>query len=241
MGPSLRTDLTRIPLKIWITLTGPCDPETGFIINVSEISRIFKEALAKEPVILHDSRAILDWAKGIVDNLLTGKLVKLELELNEKVSLTLAPEDINMIQLTTKYELAASHRLWNSKWNREENVRHYGKCSNPAGHGHNYILEVTFRGKPNPQTGQITDLEQLDQIVKERILNRFDHKNLNEDTEEFQTLIPTVENMAKVFWELLIGRFDDAQLYSVRLWETPKTYADYFGPAAGPLRLSENV
>ena len=134
-----------------------------------------------------------------------------------------------MIQVTTKYELAASHRLWNSKWDIDKNLKVFGKCSNPAGHGHNYLLELTLSGQPDAETGQIVDIEEVDDVVREHIIEPFDHKNLNEDTEEFAEVIPTVENIAKVFWDKLLGKFSNAILSRVKIWETPKTYAEYFG------------
>ena len=140
-----------------------------------------------------------------------------------------------------KYELAASHRLWKADWDAKRNFEVYGKCSNRRGHGHNYLLEVTLRGKPDRRTGQVADMEEVDRVVRENVIERFDHKNLNEDTEEFADLIPTVENMAKVFWELLLGKFSRGELARVAVWETEKTYAEYFGQGAGPLRSSESV
>ena len=146
-----------------------------------------------------------------------------------------------MIQITTKYELAASHRLHSADWSAEQNEVAFGKCSNPAGHGHNYLLEVTLRGHPDRASGEVTDLEEFRRLVQSEIIDRFDHKNLNEDCEEFAELMPTVENMAKVFWDRLIYRFVNVELYRVAVWETPTTYAEYFGPGAGPLRWSSRV
>ncbi len=78
-------------------------------------------------------------------------------------------------------------------------------------------------------------------MVNKEVIERFDHKNLNEDTAEFAELIPTVENMAKVFWDILLGKFGEAELARVAVWETDKTYAEYFGPEVGPLRYSDSV
>jgi len=146
-----------------------------------------------------------------------------------------------MIQVSRKYKIASSHRLYNPDWDEIRNTEVYGKCSNLKGHGHNYLLEVTLRGKPDRKTGELTNLDQVDKVVREQIIDRFDHKNLNEDTSEFKELIPTVENMVKVFWELMTGRFGKAELVRVAVWETEKTYAEYFGPIAGELRYSDSV
>jgi 6-pyruvoyltetrahydropterin/6-carboxytetrahydropterin synthase len=242
MGSGEGADLRRIPLKLWITLAGGCDPESGFIVNVTEISRVFRQVLAENEVKQQSVPGILRWARGVVESkLLNCKLLRLGVDLNERESVTQGIEDSDMIQVTIKYELAASHRLWNDKWSQQENQDCYGKCGNEAGHGHNYLLEVTLRGKVDAQSGQVMSAEKVDRIVKERVLDRFDHKNLNQDTPEFGRVIPTVENMSKVFWELLIGRFGEAELYRVRLWETGNTYADYFGPGAGPLRYGDTI
>ena len=146
-----------------------------------------------------------------------------------------------MMAVTKRYEIAASHTLKRDDWDRQRNIEAFGKCANPTGHGHNYMVEITVSGELDEQTGMIGDYGLIDRTVMEWIIDRFDHKNLNTDTAEFAELNPTVENMAKVFWELLYGRFGDAQLRRVRVWETTKTYADYYGEDAGNLRDIESV
>lgn len=145
-----------------------------------------------------------------------------------------------MIEITTKYELAAAHRLWNPNWPAERNFEVFGPCANPGGHGHNYTLEVTLRQPTGPEGAPLADPDAAGRLIRAEILERFDHQNLSQ-LEEFRALVPTVENMAKVFWDRLAGRFGPAQLARIRVWETPRTYADYFGPGAGPLRFSETV
>jgi len=100
-----------------------------------------------------------------------------------------------MVYLTRRYRFSAGHRLHNDALNAEENRRVYGKCNNPNGHGHNYLLEVTVRGAIDPATGMIFDLVALDGIVAERVLDKFDHKNLNLDMDNFRTQVPTTENV----------------------------------------------
>src|SRR6201747_3077842 len=94
----------------------------------------------------------------------------------------------------------AAHRLFNPQWNDAKNDAVFGKCNNPNFHGHNYELIVTLTGEPDPTTGYVFDLKQLSDIVKENVLNHFDHKNLNLDTPYFKTLNPTAENIAVVIW-----------------------------------------
>ena len=100
-----------------------------------------------------------------------------------------------MVYLTRRYRFCAGHRLHNNAFSAEENRRVYGKCNNPNGHGHNYLMEVTVAGAIDPATGMVFDLAALDGIVAERVLEKFDHKNLNLDMENFRTQIPTTENL----------------------------------------------
>lgn len=139
----------------------------------------------------------------------------------------------NMVSLTQSYEFSASHRLYNPDFTDEENARVFGKCANPNGHGHNYVIEVTVRGPVNPELGTVVDLAEMSRAIREQVLNRFDHKYLNTDCIEFRSLNPTVENIATVIWQLLVGEFGHAELSVVRVWETPKTFAEYSGVGVG--------
>ena len=154
------------------------------------------------------------------------------MDINESLSIGWLSLNPDMIQVTRKYEIAASHQLLNPDWDEAKNLRVFGKCYNPQGHGHNYTLELTLEGQPDSETGQIADLDTVDRIVDEQIIERFDHKHLNKQTQEFAKVNPTVENMTKVFWKLLEGRFDKAKLAKIGLWETPRTYAEYSGPVS---------
>ncbi|MBN2211644.1 MAG: 6-carboxytetrahydropterin synthase, partial [Sedimentisphaerales bacterium] len=160
---------------------------------------------------------------------------------SDMVSVSLINGAKPMVHITTKYEIAASHRLFNAEWDDNRNNETFGKCAHPTGHGHNYVLEVTVAGEPQVDTVSVATVESINAIVQQQIIDRFDHKNLNADCKDFRDLIPTVENMARVFWDLLVGRFGPAQLARIAIWETPHTYAEYFGPAAGPLRYGEFV
>ena len=131
-----------------------------------------------------------------------------------------------MVYLTRRYRFSAGHRLHNDAFSAEENLRIYGKCNNPNGHGHNYLLEVTVAGKIDPATGMVFDLMALDGIVAERVLEKLDHKNLNLDMENFRTQVPTTENVCVEIYNLLrdpieeAGADRDLQLGRVRLEET---------------------
>lgn len=121
----------------------------------------------------------------------------------------------------------AAHRLNNPAWDDATNFKVFGKCSNPHYHGHNYELEVKVTGEPVAETGFVMDMKVLSDIIKEEVVERFDHKNLNLDTAEFKTLNPTAENIAIVIYNLLRPRIDEKNDIQVRLYETPRNFVEY--------------
>jgi 6-pyruvoyltetrahydropterin/6-carboxytetrahydropterin synthase len=134
-----------------------------------------------------------------------------------------------VIAVGRRYEFAAAHVLRQPSWSDAENRRVYGKCANPNGHGHNYGLEVTITGPVSPDTGQIIEPERLDEIVRRRVLERFDQRMLNEDT-LFQGVVPTAENIATVVHGQLAGAFTGrtgVRLLRVRVVETRRNHFDY--------------
>jgi 6-pyruvoyltetrahydropterin/6-carboxytetrahydropterin synthase len=129
--------------------------------------------------------------------------------------------------VTRKANFNAAHRLFNPLWSNDKNDEIFGLCNNPNYHGHNYTLEVKAIGDINPETGYVLDLKILKDIIEEEIIERFDHKNLNLDTEEFKNLNPTAENIAVVIYNLIRKRLDEKfQLY-IRLYETDRNFIDY--------------
>jgi 6-pyruvoyltetrahydropterin/6-carboxytetrahydropterin synthase len=121
----------------------------------------------------------------------------------------------------------AAHRLNNPDWDETTNKRVFGKCNLPHFHGHNYELIVKVIGEPDPQTGFVMDMKVLSDIIIDKVVNRFDHKNLNLDTIEFRHLNPTAENIAIVIHDLLRPEIDDALELKVILYETPRNYVEY--------------
>lgn len=121
----------------------------------------------------------------------------------------------------------AAHRLYNPNWSDEKNQEVFGLCNNPNYHGHNYELEVKVSGEVDPVTGYLIDLKVLKDIIKAQIERRFDHKNLNLDTEEFKNLNPTAENICYVIWQILREHLDERYDIGVRLYETPRNYVEY--------------
>jgi 6-pyruvoyltetrahydropterin/6-carboxytetrahydropterin synthase len=126
-----------------------------------------------------------------------------------------------------KAHFNAAHRLYNPSWSDEKNQEVFGLCNNPNYHGHNYELEVKVSGEVDPETGYLIDLKILKELIKEEVEDRFDHKNLNLDTEEFRELNPTAENICYVIWQKLRKRLDKKYDLSVRLYETPRNYVEY--------------
>jgi len=130
------------------------------------------------------------------------------------------------ISLTRRYNFAASHRLHSPNLSAEENRRMYGKCNNPYGHGHNYIVEVTVTGPVDRATGMITNLGELDPFVQREVIEPFDHKYLNEEIPEFQAVVPTTENVCREIYRRL-KKYPSAQLERVRIEETLKNSFEY--------------
>ncbi len=121
----------------------------------------------------------------------------------------------------------AAHRLYREEWSDEKNRTTFGKCSLPHFHGHNYELEIKVVGDIDPITGFVMDLKKLSDLVNEKVLERFDHKNLNIDTEEFKNLNPTAENIAVVIYDLLRPHIEPAFELFIRLFETPRNFVEY--------------
>ena len=132
------------------------------------------------------------------------------------------------IELGRRYHFAASHRLHSPHLTEEENWRVFGKCNNPYGHGHNYVLEVSLSGKVDPATGMIANLADLDSFVEREVIEPFDHKSLNEDVAAFRENVPTTENICKEIFGRL-KHFSRAKLERVRVEETGNNTFEYAG------------
>ena len=129
-----------------------------------------------------------------------------------------------MIAVTRRYGFPAAHVLANPSFSAEENDRIYGKCANPAGHGHNYVVEVTIKMPTDKDSFHTGDFEKK---VDNELIKIIDHKNLNVDVEQFSKAIPTVENIAGFAWNRLVDKFGPLTLHCVTVWETDKTYCSY--------------
>ena len=134
------------------------------------------------------------------------------------------------VYITRQVHFNAAHRLHNPSRSRIWNERTYGPCANPNGHGHNYVLEVTVRGRPDPRTGYVLDLGELKRILERAVVGPCDHRNLNKDVGFLRGTIPTAENLVVAFWHRIAPRIKAGELHCVRLYETPRNFAEYRGP-----------
>ena len=139
-----------------------------------------------------------------------------------------------MIFLTRRATFSASHYYWNEAWTAEKNQQVFGRCANRNGHGHNYTLEVTVAGEPDPVTGFVVDLKWLKDVMEREVLSAYDHRHLNLETPEFKNANPTTENIAIAAWNRLepaVNNGGGARLSRIRVYETPEIFAEYRGEA----------
>jgi 6-pyruvoyltetrahydropterin/6-carboxytetrahydropterin synthase len=134
-----------------------------------------------------------------------------------------------MVYVTRKASFSASHRLFNPSWSDARNQEVFGKCNNPRGHGHNYDLEVTVAGVPPAATGMVIDLKKLADIIEVEVIDRVDHKHLNDDVDFMRGLIPTAENIAMQFWKILQPKIKEGRLISIKLYESANNFVEYRG------------
>ena len=139
-----------------------------------------------------------------------------------------------MIYVSRQEHFNAAHKLYNPKWSVEKNIEVFGPCANENWHGHNFDLIVTVRGEPDPETGFVVDLKKLSQLIKESVIEEFDHKNLNLDVPLMKGKMASTEILTQEIWQLLVNRISEitsyGRLYSIKLYETPRNFVEYFGP-----------
>jgi 6-pyruvoyltetrahydropterin/6-carboxytetrahydropterin synthase len=131
------------------------------------------------------------------------------------------------VKVSRKEHFNAAHRLFNEAWSDEKNEKVFGKCSNPNFHGHNYEVIVSVIGEPHPETGYVFDMKELSDLIKENVLLKFDHRNLNLDTEYFKALNPTAENIAVTIWRILRQKIDPTLELKITLYETERNFVEY--------------
>ncbi|MGB0136328.1 MAG: 6-pyruvoyl trahydropterin synthase family protein [Flavobacteriales bacterium] len=135
------------------------------------------------------------------------------------------------VYVTRRERFNAAHKLWNDHWSEEKNFEMFGKCANPNWHGHNYELFVTVKGAPNPDTGYCMDLKVLSDILKEYVIEKLDHKNLNMDVDFMKNVRTSTENLIIAIWEEIEGPINatGCTLHGLKLYETENNMAEYFG------------
>ncbi|MBL1213055.1 MAG: 6-carboxytetrahydropterin synthase [Ignavibacteriae bacterium] len=131
--------------------------------------------------------------------------------------------------VTRREVFSAAHRLHSNDYSDAENAEIFGKCNNPNGHGHNYVLEVVVKGEIIKETGYVIDLKILKNIIREHVIKKVDHKHLNHDVDFLHGINPTAENIALGIWEQLVNKIPNGELHSVKLYETENNYVEYKG------------
>lgn len=135
----------------------------------------------------------------------------------------------NRVAIIRREHFNAAHRLHNPDWDDETNREIFGKCNNPNFHGHNYEIEVKVTGEVNPKTGFVMNVSELKSIIREKVTDRYDHKNLNLDVDDFKNLIPTAENIARKIYQNIVIELPDNLDLKIKVYETPRNIAEYPG------------
>lgn len=224
--------------ELIVTCLGEADPQTGYFINIKEIDLAVRDhALTILSDAIREDAAAPDTPMGAlmhrllasVGPALNDTVTSLTLVLTPCLSFTAEKNKMHQVLLRQQFEFSAAHRLHVPDLSDEENLQTFGKCNNPAGHGHNYRIEVAARC-PIDQQGQALDPATLDAAVNGLAIDKLDHKHLNNDVPEFAELNPSVENIVKVVWQMLDGKLPgEATLDEVKVWETGKTVCAYRG------------
>ena len=231
-----------------VMVKGDVDADDGMVINLTTLDALLKTEVQANYDHKHLNRQHPVFSKNphfqptcenitieiwqrLESSLPDELLYRVRLFENTKCFADYYGEDL-MVYLTKVYEFSAAHRLHSHSLSDEENRDIFGKCNNPAGHGHNYVLEVTVKGDVDAKTGLVTGLNFIDEVVEKQVYSRFDYKHLNLDTPEFETHNPTSENFVKVLWDLLEPNLLPVVLHRLRLRETPKNHFDYYGESS---------
>lgn len=133
------------------------------------------------------------------------------------------------VYITRKVHFNAAHRLYNPNWSEEQNEAFFGKCSNKFYHGHNFDMYVTIKGIANPETGMVMDLKKLKDIINEYVVDKLDHKNINQDVDFMKGKIASIENLVVEIWEQLQPHITDGALHCIKLYETERQFVEYYG------------
>ena len=227
--------------ELQVACVGEVDPKTGYCLNIKQLDYAVRAyALPFLEKLLETTRCSVSIPMGslmrqiyeILEQRLERSVSHLRLNLSRYHYLMIRSHDVNQVVISQQYEFSAAHRLHAPQLSDEENRRLFGKCNNPSGHGHNYRLEVNALA-PIDEHGCVPPVEQLDELVHAAVIEKLDHKHLNLDVPQFMDLNPSVENIAKVIFEMLGTSISELgmRIESVRVWETEKTVCTYRGSA----------
>lgn len=229
---------------IEFSVEGPIAPASGMVVNLVSLKEKAREKivrpwdgkffdgldgrpLARTP----EELAQLVWNEmdGAIQD---AQIARIRLTAPGELTIECRGEDVPM-NVTRIYDFSASHRLHSPKLSDAENRAIFGKCNNPYGHGHNYILEVTLQGDPGSD-GDVAPPETIDAVVREQVVDRWDHKNLNVDVPEFRDVNPTAEGIVRIAWDRLSDGFSGklprgVKLSRLKLLETPRNHVEYSG------------
>ena len=221
-------------LTLRCELSGSSDAQTGYVCNIKHVDDLLRDVITQVVVPEYQpgqtAEQLIRRIQQEVDrrSTLSANIESLHLSLSPYLSYSISAEVPDVIQVTQQFEFSAAHRLHCRDLSPEENQQTFGKCNNPEGHGHNYVVEVTVAREVDG-SASVVDLVQFERTVKESVINRLDHQHLNRDVPYFAEVIPSVENIAVAIWNWLEEKFDAARLQCVRVYETPKTWAEYRG------------
>ena len=224
-----------------VTVSGRVDERHGMVVNIKDIDAVLKERVVSR----YDQKSLNDEVPEFAGRSTSSEFIALAIRDILKPAL---PDEVRLenvrlyenpllyvdvggseeVLLTRVYEFSASHRLDVAGMTSDENVELFGKCNNMAGHGHNYILEVTVAGVPDSRTGMIADLGEIDAAVNAEVVDRYDHKHLNVDIAEFAGLNPTTEVLTRMIWRRLDGKLP-VKLHKVLVRETARNIFEYSG------------
>lgn len=227
-----------------VSVRGDITPKDGMVINIKDLDRVLREHVHDryDHKLINEQLPDFQMKLATAENLTVAIWEEIaphltdcelhEVRLHESPALyaEYRGEDY-MVTLTRVYEFSASHRLYSPALSAAENQEAYGKCSNPYGHGHNYVLEVSVRGTIDPRLGMVMDPDEVDRITRSKVIDKLDYKHLNADVEPFDRFSPTSENMVVWIWQQLAPPLEG--LYRLRLHETSKSYFDYYGENNG--------
>ena len=224
-------------LKMRAVVLGAPDVQTGFLCNVKQLDDMLRQVVVENLMPNYRPQQTAEQLVRIAYTTMEREwqdeatLASLSLVLSPCLSFSIFGESPTMITVTQQFEFSAAHRLHCDAFSDERNLEVFGKCNNPHGHGHNYVVEVSVENQvdADDRHGQVCPLNEFEATVKELVVDRLDHKNLNIDIEHFANINPSVENIAIAIWDWLDGNFGDARLSSVKVFETPKTWAEYRG------------